>query len=284
MYAGTDGLGPLVPTGGHLWVATNVSGGPGAWMDRSGATNPSGYPVSGIAVDQSDATGKSAYITIMGFSVSHVWKTTDAGATWTDFTADLPDAPANAVLLDTAASTVYVATDVGVFVSGTAKPAWAEVGPHAIPGSAAGYLPNVAVTALRMFNFGGTKKLRASTYGRGIWEFTLAEGPDFQFTSQDAVLTIFAGQTATFTVKLAAQNNFNSQVNLTCTARAPALPAPPTCSVTPASVNLNSPAAAFTVNAAGPVGDYLFNVHGVGTDANKTTRDFALTCTWSISI
>ena len=27
----------------------------------------------------------------------------------------------------------------------------------------------------------------------------------------------------------------------------------------------------------GPVGDYLFNAHGAGTDANKTTRDFALT-------
>ena len=90
-------------------------------------------------------------------------------------------------------STVYVATDVGVFASGTANPAWTEVGPMPLPGGAAGYLPNVAVTALRMFNFGGTKKLRASTYGRGIWEFTLAEGPDFQFSSPDAVLTAFAG-------------------------------------------------------------------------------------------
>ena len=82
MYAGTDGLGPLLPTGGHIWVATNVSGGPAAWMDRTGATNPSGFPVSGIAIDRSDATGKTAYMTIMGFGVSHVWKTTDAGASW----------------------------------------------------------------------------------------------------------------------------------------------------------------------------------------------------------
>ncbi len=84
------------------------------------------------------------------------------------------------------------------------------------PGGAPGFLPNVAVTALRMFNFGGTKKLRASTYGRGIWEFTLAEGPDFQFTSPDNVLTAFAGQNAAFSVSLLALDNFNSQVNLTC--------------------------------------------------------------------
>ena len=207
MYAGTDGLGPILPTGGHIWVATNVSGGPSAWFDRTGSTNPGAFPVSGIAVDNSDATGKTAYMTIMGFHVSHVWKTTDAGASWTDFTASLPDAPANAVLVDAAASTVYVGTDVGVFASSTASPSWTEVGPA--PGSgAAGYLPNAAVTALRMFNFGGTKKLRASTYGRGIWEFTLAEAPDFQFAIADNSLTTFAGQNATFTVTLLAQDGY----------------------------------------------------------------------------
>ena len=139
-------------------------------------------------------------MTIMGFHVSHVWKTSDAGNSWTDFTANLPDAPANAVFVDTAASTVYVGTDVGVFASSTASPNWTEVGPA--PGGGAGYLPNTAVTALRMFNSGGTKKLRASTYGRGIWEFTLAEAPDFQFSIADNSLTTFVGQTATFAVTL----------------------------------------------------------------------------------
>ena len=56
MYAGTDGLGPLAP-GGHIWVATNVSGGPAAWMDLTGGTNPSGFPISGVAIDKSDPTG-----------------------------------------------------------------------------------------------------------------------------------------------------------------------------------------------------------------------------------
>jgi hypothetical protein len=277
MYAGTDGLGPLLPTGGHIWVATNVSGGSGAWVDRTGGTNPSGFPVSGIALDASDASGKTAYMTIMGFHVSHVWKTTDAGASWTDFTPGLPDAPANAVLVDGGAGIVYVATDVGVFASGTASPGWTEVGPAPAPGGAVGFLPNVAVTALRMFDFGGTKKLRASTYGRGIWEFTLAEGPNFQFTSPENVLTAFVGENAVFSGSLLAQNGFSSPVNLTCVPRAPALPAPPSCTVAPAASTPTAAGAAFTVNASGPVGDYLFNLHGVGTDTNKTTRDFALT-------
>ena len=277
MYAGTDGLGPLAPSGGHIWVATNVSGGRPAWLDRTAAINPSGYPVSGIAIDKSDTTGKTAYATIMGFGVSHVWKTTTAGASWTDFTGNLPDAPANAVTVDATAGVVYVASDVGVFASSTAGAAWTEVGPMPVPGAAAGYLPNVAVTAVRMFNFAGTKKLRASTYGRGIWEFTLSEGPDYQFTSQANVLTTLAGQSAAFNVLLLAQNGFNSTVSLTCTARSLALQPPPTCSVTPPSKTPTGSGAGITVNASGPVGDYLFNVHGVGTDTNKTTRDFALT-------
>lgn len=204
MYAGTDGLGPVVP-GGHTWVTTNVSGGPAAWMDRTGGTNPSGFPVSGIALDKTDPTGRTAYATIMGFHVPHVWKTFNAGISWSDFTDNLPDAPANAVLVDGPARTVYVATDVGVFTSSTGNPSWIEVGPLPAPGGA-GFLPNVAVTALRMFNFSGTKKLRASTYGRGLWEFTLAEGPDYQFTSPANVLTTSAGQSDAFSVSLLAEN------------------------------------------------------------------------------
>src|SRR6266404_3559853 len=34
MYVGTDGLGPLAPTGGHVWVSTNVDS--AAWFDRTG--------------------------------------------------------------------------------------------------------------------------------------------------------------------------------------------------------------------------------------------------------
>ena len=88
------------------------------------------------------------------------------------------------MLVDAATSTLYVGSDVGVFSSSTASPSWTEVGPASNSGQV-GYLPNTAVTALRMFNSGGSKKLRASTYGRGIWEFILAETPDFQVAASD---------------------------------------------------------------------------------------------------
>src|SRR5438132_14329544 len=53
-----------------------------------------------------------------------------------------------------------------------------------------------------------------------------------------------------------------------------ATPPPSTCAMTPSSV---TPTGIFSVNANGPVGDYFFNAHGVGTDANSLTRNLALT-------
>jgi hypothetical protein len=59
----------------------------------------------------------------MGFSTaeyptSHVWKTANAGASWTDWTGmGLPDAPVNALLVDSLGGQVYAGTDVGVFAS-----------------------------------------------------------------------------------------------------------------------------------------------------------------------
>jgi hypothetical protein len=156
IYAGTDGFGPLVPTtppGGHVWVTTNVAGGLLTWVDQTGPINPSNFPISGIAMDNSDKYGLTAYVSIMGFHVSHVWQTSNGGASWTDFTANLPDAPVNAVLVDpgttTTNGTVYVGTDTGIWASSTGTADWAEIGPS--PGSGPGYLPNVAVTALGMF-------------------------------------------------------------------------------------------------------------------------------------
>ncbi len=133
VYATTSGYGPLdgsiyTPSGGHVWVTTDASAGPSAFVDVTnngpqGSINPNQFPGSGVAIDPSDATGNTAYVTVMGFTggTGHVWKTTNAGASWTDFTANLPDSPANAVVVYPPMSEVFVATDVGVFVSPTSS-------------------------------------------------------------------------------------------------------------------------------------------------------------------
>jgi hypothetical protein len=279
IYAGTNGEGPLIsttPIGGHVWVSTNADGGPLTWNDVTQAINPQGFPISGIALDSADALGNTAYVTIMGFHTSHVWKTTNAGASWTDFTGNLPDAPANALVVDSGSSLsnamVYVGTDVGVFVSSTGAAAWTEVGVASGP---YGFLPNVAVTSLQIFSSDGLKRLRAATYGRGIWEWNLVTTPDFQLNVSTNPVTIFATQTATFNGTISALNGYNSHVNLSCTAGT--TNPPQNCTASPVSILPTTTGANFEMNGSGSAGDYAFNLHSVGTDSATITHDFALT-------
>ena len=204
IYATTSGLGSLegpvsTPAGGRVWVTADATAGVSAFADVTdngpqGSINPNQFPVSSVAIDSSDATGHTAYVTVMGFTggTGHVWKTRTGGTLWIDFTGNLPDSPVNAVVVYPALSQVFVATDVGVFASSTSSPSWTEVGPS--PGAvSSGFLPNVAVTALGIFASGGQRLLRASTYGRGIWQFNLAAIPDFQISMANSPLTISAG-------------------------------------------------------------------------------------------
>jgi hypothetical protein len=281
IYAGTDGYGPLIPTippGGHVWVTTNAVGGTASWSDQTGSINPESFPISGIAIDSSDTTGLTVYVGIMGFHVSHVWKTTNGGASWTDFTGNLPDAPVDAVLVDPGSNPangmVYVGTDVGVFSSPTAGASWTEVGPA--PGSGEpGYLPNVAVTALRMFNDGTDKWLRASTYGRGVWQFSMLTTPDYVFSVSNTPQTVFAGTQAVFDGTIYSLDGYNSSVQLTC--QSGVTSPPPTCTVNPSNIIPTLAGTPFTVTTSGPDGTYTFNLQGVGNDPNGITHDSSLT-------
>jgi hypothetical protein len=295
IYATTDGPGPneiTSPVGGNVWVTTNATAVSGTSSTFANVTlngpggssiNANQFPISGVAIDTSDPTGKTAYVTVMGFTggPGHVWQTTNAGVSWIDFTGTggnaLPDSPVNAVVVDPSTHTVYVGTDVGVFQTATSAAAWTEVGP--IPnalGGTTGFLPNVAVTALAIFNSGGQKLLRASTYGRGVWQFNLLTTPTFEIAVSNTPLTVLAGSTGTFNGTLTAVNGYNNSVALSCTAGSSSPPNP--CTPSPASLTPTSTGAVFSLNV-GPaaIGSYNFNVQGVGTDPNGTTQVAALT-------
>ena len=279
VYAVTNGFGPLSGSpGGEVWVTTNagVTLMTNVTQNETQNVNPQGYAISTVAMDSSDGTGDTAYVGIMGFSTeeyptSHVWKTANAGASWTDWTGTgLPDAPVNALLVDSLAGQVYAGTDVGAFVSATTgSPSWTEVGPA--PGAGvSGFLPNAPVTALQLFNpDAGTKTLVASTYGRGIWSYSLVAYPAYTNVISNSPQTVFPTQTATFDGTLTAQNGYDSPVNLSCTGTAPT-----TCTLAPTQ---ETPTATYTLTAGGSVGDYNFNAHAVGTDPDSITRDATVT-------
>ncbi len=256
MYAGTRG--------GRIWVTTQVDAGLASWVDRSSNINPSNFPVSDIYVDPRDATGSTAYITIMGFGTAHVFRTTDAGASWTNLTGDLPDAPATTVVLDPIdPSIVYLGSDVGVFMTRNGGANWTEYG--------AG-LPNSSVTRLRLFSpaCGGPNVLRASTYGRGVWQVALASvptGTDYAFAVGNPSLAVYPSQSGSYSFSTRAFNGYTGNVAVSCSGSG----SPTTCGTASGTVSACSTSAAVAASAA-TVRDYNFSLTAVGSDPGRTTH------------
>jgi photosystem II stability/assembly factor-like uncharacterized protein len=94
-----------------------------------------------------------------------VFESHDGGASWTNITANLPDAPGNALVI--VGSQLVLATDVGVFTSNASgTPSWSRLG-HGLPNASAN---NVTVAP-------DGRAIVAGTHGRGIWTLRL-EGDD----------------------------------------------------------------------------------------------------------
>lgn len=94
-----------------------------------------------------------------------VFRTDDGGATWINMTGTLPSIKANNIIYQKGGDGgLYLAMDVGIFYTDRTMTDW-------IPFYAD--LPNVVVTDLEIIYCAGT--LRASTYGRGVWETELKD-------------------------------------------------------------------------------------------------------------
>ncbi|HEY3259539.1 MAG TPA: glycosyl hydrolase, partial [Pseudonocardiaceae bacterium] len=95
-----------------------------------------------------------------GSYVPHVLVTRDGGVTWTDLSGNLPQAPVNDVVLG-GGSTLYVATDQGVFVS-AGDGVWQRLGTG---------LPLVPVDDIEYDP--GHHRLVAATFGRSMYELAV---------------------------------------------------------------------------------------------------------------
>jgi photosystem II stability/assembly factor-like uncharacterized protein len=85
-----------------------------------------GY-VSAVAVDP--AAPMVAYATYStynaGANVGHVFKTIDGGVSWTRIDLTLPDMPVHSIVVHpTTANTLFIGTDLGVFVTTDGGTTW----------------------------------------------------------------------------------------------------------------------------------------------------------------
>ncbi len=115
-----------------------------------------------IACSNTDAN--KAWVTFSGFTnTSKVFQTSDQGVSWVNLSGSIPNIPVNCITyVNNSNDGLYIGTDVGVFYKDASLSVWQ---PFFLG------LPNVTVTQLSIFY--PTGKIRASTYGRGLWESDL---------------------------------------------------------------------------------------------------------------
>ncbi len=166
-FGGSATLNRIAVSGANsqvIWAANNAN----LYVTNNGGTNwstisnvPSGT-ITYIACSNTDPN--KAWITYSGFNNQNkVFQTNDQGATWMNISASLPNVPVNCIVyMKNSNDAVYVGTDLGVFYKDATLTTWQPY----FDG-----LPNVIVTQLEIFYPGN--KLRASTYGRGLWETPL---------------------------------------------------------------------------------------------------------------
>ncbi|HKR05980.1 MAG TPA: T9SS type A sorting domain-containing protein [Bacteroidia bacterium] len=136
------------PDGGTNWV--NIS--PGLPVNAAAITY--------IAVSNTDAN--KIYVTFSGYSAGNkVFISGNGGNTWNNYSGTiLPNVPVNCITyVNNSNGAVYIGTDFGVFYRDASMADW-------IPFNTG--LPNVIVNHLDIHYPSG--KLRAGTYGRGLWE------------------------------------------------------------------------------------------------------------------
>lgn len=132
----------------------------------TGFTNVTGNlpnrTITYIAVSNEDPN--TVYVTYSGYSANEkVYRSSNGGGTWVSYSQGLPNLPVNCIVHEKGSNgAVYAGTDVGVYYRDATMSAW-------IPFN--GGLPNVIVNELEIQY--ATGKLRAATYGRGLWESDL---------------------------------------------------------------------------------------------------------------
>ena len=127
-----------------------------------------------------------------------IFKSTNKGQTFNSITGGLPNVSINSIVVNEDSNEeIYIGTDIGVFFKNTTMDDWAPF---------MNGLPNVIVSELEIFNDGRHSKLKAATYGRGLWQSDL----DCQ-NVEDIDLTITGSLSTSFRH---ASNNITSDATI----------------------------------------------------------------------
>lgn len=143
---------------GSLWVSVDGA----TFTDRTAGLSVNSMPTY-IAVSNTDPA--KAWVTFSGYNTGErVYFTSNAGQTWVDYSTGLPNIPINCIVYQNGTNdALYAGTDVGVYYRNASQSSWTSYNNG---------LPNVIVNELEIqYTLG---KIRAATFGRGMWESSLS--------------------------------------------------------------------------------------------------------------
>ncbi len=149
----------------HIYRTDNTGG---TWTNIANGLPVTTSAITYIAVGNTDPM--KVWVTFTGYSAGDkVFYSSNGGAAWTNYSGTLPNVPVNCIVYqNNSQDAVYVGTDFGVYYRDATMPDWITYDTG---------LPNVIVYELEIND--NIQKIRASTYGRSIWESDLNASSSF---------------------------------------------------------------------------------------------------------
>jgi photosystem II stability/assembly factor-like uncharacterized protein len=128
--------------------------------------NVSTYLPSAVVAVNAIETHKTDSLTVYIAFNKNVYKSLNGGASWTLMTPNLPDVAVNTIVSDTSSviENLYIGTDLGIYYWDASMIEWVNF--------SSGFPYAARVTELEIA-YDSPKRIRASTYGRGMWESDL---------------------------------------------------------------------------------------------------------------
>jgi hypothetical protein len=141
-----------------------------SWSTITGTLPVSDASIKNIAVKFDDPN--TLWVVFSGYNQYKVYESSDAGANWSDISTGLPELPVYTIVQNKQSDSevhLYVGTELGVYFK-KGNNDWIAFNTG---------LPNVKIGELEIYydnNDFSKSKLRAATYGRGLWETFLEAG------------------------------------------------------------------------------------------------------------
>lgn len=149
----------IVTAGGNIRLSQDAGQ---TYADISGLSLPNHW-IQDVVFDPNDDNTIVVVFARYQNDGEKVFISHNSGLTWQNITYNLGDIPCRSVIVDhTDASNIYVGTEIGVYTMPMGGTTWTPYKTN---------LPNVSINELEIQY--ATNTLRAITWGRGIWDYTL---------------------------------------------------------------------------------------------------------------